>query len=242
MKQSTFIRKLIKPVIVIAIILALIYYFRLFFTTGINYDDTFLKRESKSTETIYSGSNTYGDLKITVQGIKNQDSSAKVIYQLPNHIYQVYTVEFKLPSYWEAGIQGIRDEDGTLVFEGDYDLDNHYLIEKNGEMFFQFNGRVLIIDENLYGENYEINLTNVVDLVYSSLETIRGNYAFLLPSIVLFVIFIIDYRFPLFFFYSKHRFDVKDPEPSDMYLILQRVGWFLYPTIGIVLMIAALIF
>jgi hypothetical protein len=237
-KKPVNIRKIIKAIIIITVILAFIQYFRLFFTTGIYYDDTFLKRESSTTEIIYLGKCTFGEIRITVQGIKNQDSSAKVIFQLPNNINTFYTVEFKVARVWDSGIQSIKDSDGKIVFEGEFNKESSVLIRKNGEVYMS--SRFISQGHTHYDGNYKISLNDVAALAYSSNTTNRGTYHYLVYAFVFFIITAIDYKFPLFFFYRKHGYDVRNPEPSDSYLFWQRVGWFLFPLIGVVLMIVAL--
>ena len=39
----------------------------------------------------------------------------------------------------------------------------------------------------------------------------------------------LDAAYPLALFRWQHMCDVKDPEPSDFYLGMQRAGWCIYP-------------
>ena len=39
----------------------------------------------------------------------------------------------------------------------------------------------------------------------------------------------LDVAFPTALFYLQHCCDVRDPEPSDFYLAMQKVSWAVYP-------------
>ena len=41
----------------------------------------------------------------------------------------------------------------------------------------------------------------------------------------------LDAAFPRVLFYMQHCCDVRDPEPSDFYLAMQRLGWVVYPVL-----------
>ena len=50
----------------------------------------------------------------------------------------------------------------------------------------------------------------------------------------------LDAAFPLVIFHWQHMCDVKDPEPSDFYLGMQRAGWCIYPILLLIGYIIAL--
>ena len=50
----------------------------------------------------------------------------------------------------------------------------------------------------------------------------------------------LDAAFPLVIFHLQHMCDVKDPEPSDFYLGMQRAGWCVYPFLILIGYIIAL--
>ncbi|MFA9377156.1 MAG: hypothetical protein ACERKZ_10450 [Lachnotalea sp.] len=120
--------RLAKAFIRFVFISILIFYFSIFFTKGIRFDDTFLRKIVISSDSNYVGKGEYGDIHIKVKGIKNTASSAQVI----------------------------------------------------------------------------------------------------------------DIKFPLFFFQTRHLLEVSNPEPSDFYMFMQRISWVVYPVIGTVLMIMAI--
>jgi hypothetical protein len=239
-KKSVISNKPFRIAILIFIIVALFFYFKLFFSTGIRYDDTFLKKEVKSSESHYSGKNKYGRLHITVKKPTDHPDITEVTYQLPNNILQEYAVEFGKNAVLGQEIK-INDKNGNIIVEGVYRKESYFLYDTKGQPLMDDYIQVIINGESPYNSDYKVSLKNVADLANFSTETIRGRYYFLIFAVIFFAITIIDVKFPLFFFTLSHFIDVKNPEPSDFYINMQKTLWFVYPIIGIVLMIVAII-
>ncbi|HOO12814.1 MAG TPA: hypothetical protein PK684_07665 [Bacillota bacterium] len=231
-------KRLFKGLLLAVLALALIFYFMAFFTRGAEFDDTFLKKEVVSSDAHYMGKNMYGSIHITVKGIKDVHRSAEVEFRLPNNINSRYTVNFKDPKNWDAGIENIKDGDGNIVFEGEYRKGRDFMVDKNGEFWLDYNARVITYGESPYNEYYKISLKNVADFAYSAKDTTRGNYQLLVLALFFLAITIIDIKYPLFFFNWKYSFSVENPQPSDTYLALQKISWVAYPAIAVFLMIA----
>ncbi|MDX5475544.1 MAG: hypothetical protein LPK00_08390 [Bacillaceae bacterium] len=225
----------------ISIFIGAVFYFRLFFSTGIYMDETFLKKVEKGKETHYIGKSADGHFHISVLGKKDIDSSAEVVYRLPNNIVREYTVAFKSPTNWDAGIDTLKDNDGYVHKIGYYEKDHLFLFDKDGEIIFNERDMVNIYvnNESRYNRNYSINLKMVADVAYGYRDTFRGKPEFFVPALLLLGFILFDMRFPLFFFYSRNILEVRDPEPSDLYLLIQRITWNVAPIIvGILLIIA----
>lgn len=240
MKQGIEGNRLLKGIILAFLAAALILYFIVFFTRGAEFDDTFLKKEVVSSDAHYTGKNMYGSIHITVKGIKDVHRSAEVEFRLPNNINRRYTVNFKDPKNWDAGIENIKGEDGSIVFEGEYRKDRDFMVDKNGEFWLDYNARVMKYGESPYNEYYKISLKNVADFAYSAKDITRGNYGLLVLALFFLVITIIDIKYPMLFFNLKYSFSVENPQPSDTYLALQKISWVAYPVIALLLMIAAI--
>ena len=52
----------------------------------------------------------------------------------------------------------------------------------------------------------------------------RGDWLFYGMAVFFSLIFALYTAFPYAFFYLKHSISVRDPEPSDFYLLMQKVG------------------
>ncbi len=240
MKQGIEGNRLLKGIILAFLAAALILYFIVFFTRGAEFDDTFLKKEVVSSDAHYTGKNMYGSIHIIVKGIKDVHRSAEVIFRLPNDINRRYTVNFQDPKNWDAGIENIKGEDGSIVFEGEYRKDRDFMVDKNGELWLDYNARVMKYGESPYNEDYKISLKNVADFAYSAKDITRGNYGLLVLALFFLAITIIDIKYPMLFFNLKYSFSVENPQPSDTYLALQKISWVAYPVIALFLMIAAI--
>ena len=58
--------------------------------------------------------------------------------------------------------------------------------------------------------------------------------------VLLSLLLLVDVTHPTALFYLQHACDVRDPEPSDFYLAVQRVGWVIYPVLLLIGYIIAL--
>lgn len=234
---------LLKILLLAAIIVTLFFYFKILLIRGIEFDGTFLKKEIiSSSEIKYSGISAYGDINITIKALKDK-SVANVIYELPNNLYEEYSVEFgnDTETYADSGV--IIKKDDKVIFEGDYIRKGLFLMYKDGMPYYEEDAllQVRTGGTSPYNSNYKIPLKNVADLAGSANETIWGKIEFLIFALVLFGVTAFDKKYPLFFFSLKHFVDVTNPEPSDIYLFFQKVTWYIYPIIGAILMLYSII-
>lgn len=70
-------------------------------------------------------------------------------------------------------------------------------------------------------------------------ESICGELKSLILAIILFRMILIDVKYPLFFFNLKHFLSVKDPEPTDFHIFMQKVARVVISMIGVILLIVA---
>lgn len=239
-KQMISTNIFLKALLCICIVVIAVFYFKTFYTTGIYFEDTFLKKEVVNSDNHYRGESAFGTIHITVKGQKNKQGNVDVIYRLPNDIYKQYTVNFKDAGNWDLGITSIEDVDGNIIFEGEYRKGSYVLIDKDGKPFIERDLGFRISGENPYDKGYKVFLVNVAELASLSNDTIRGRYEFLILAIFILVFTGIDMKFPLFFFTLQNALSVRDPEPSDLYIAIQRISWYVMPIIALILMIVAI--
>ena len=57
----------------------------------------------------------------------------------------------------------------------------------------------------------------------------RGSIGLYLLMVLMTLLLMLDVAYPLVLFRLEHCCDVRDPEPSDFYLAMQKVVWVIYP-------------
>ncbi|HHW30695.1 MAG TPA: hypothetical protein GXX20_03315 [Clostridiaceae bacterium] len=215
-------------------------YFLVFFTKGVVYDEVFLKKEVIGADTHYIGKGRWGQIHITVKGIKGIHDNIEVIYRLPNNIVEKYEVGFEKNNEDFREKVVIKDINNNIIFEGRYREGDIFLFDKNEEPFIEGIGHIIINDQNPYKSDYKIYLKSVVSFASGEGEQIRGDVRLLVISIFLIIITVIDIKYPLFFFRLRHSLSVENPEPSDFYITMQRISWCISPIIILIGLLAAI--
>lgn len=235
---------IIKRIFIVILALIAFLYLRVFFTTGVHFDEIFLKKHTISNETQYIGKSKQGDIQITVNGWANikRESAAEVIFNLPNNIYERYTVNFSDEEKYFLGNVEIKNENDVTIFEGKYQKGNMFLYDMDNEPIIEgFNVSIGNEKNNvLYDNNYRIPLISIVQFALHENETMRGNGAILFAALVLIFFTFIDIKYPLFFFELRHSFEVEDPKPTEFYISMQRLSWGINSIIVLVLLIIAI--
>lgn len=239
MKQMIQKNIYLKSALGIVLIIVIILYIKIFSAKGIVFDQAFLKKIAiTSSEVHYKGENRYGPIEIIV---KEQRNSIGVSYQLPNGTYKQYTVEFTGEEVNGMKSVTIHNQEGREIFNGKYRSDSWFLLDFKGEPFWKEGNIELIVNgQSPYDSDYKVDLKNVVDCASQANERIRGEYRFVVLAFILFLFTSVDMKYPMFFFTLNNFLSVKDPEPSDFYLSMQKFLWIAIPVIGCILLIAAL--
>ncbi|WP_352419673.1 hypothetical protein [Proteiniborus sp.] len=239
-KQRISNKKSLRFLLAILIVILLFLYLKYFFTTGVFYDDAFLKKQGEYPNIQYIGKAKQGIIQISVKALTNKQDSIDVNFRLPNDINKQYNVSFKDVDYWGYSNLNIKDENGNTVFHGQYIKDSPFLFDENGTPFWEEAG-IIVNKEINYNEDYKIFLKSIADFAALANEGIRGEFGYLVLAIIIFALTLIDIKYPLLFFSLNHMFTVKDPEPSDFYISMQQISWVVMPIIGLILLIVAVI-
>lgn len=233
--------KIFQAFILLFLLVMILIYCRIFFSKGIRFEDTFLSKKVENSEVHYQGRSNYGKIHIIVSGIKDSDHKVDVTYKLPNNINRRYIVEDQDNPELNVKDIIIKDSNNHILFEGIYREGDLLLYDRNWQPIIEEGTfRILVNDESPFSEAYRIPMILIADTAYFSSEIIRGRIEFLLPAILIFIITIIDIRYPLFFFHMNYRLSVRNPEPSDLYLAIQKISWYAGPIIGIIFMLIAI--
>lgn len=230
-----------KAVLLIGIgILLSILYFRLFFQEGILFENSFLKLNKSERGFEYSGSVYAERVNISVDDMERTNTK-EVSYKIGERYNKTFLVNTLNKTNYSTDITIY--ENNTLLFEGSYrkSSDSYiYLWDKDGDPVFgdiriQYNNQ-LVFDEAYQVSNSHIAATALKDNIIN-----RGNWTLFIFAIILLIVTIIDIKWPMFFFTLKHFMSVNNPEPSDLYIGIQRITWVVYPTVSFGLLVASLI-
>ncbi len=235
--------KLIKVAIIILIFLSLIY-LRFFFQKGILYDDVFLVQKGTSEGIDFQGKSRWGDLKLTVKGDHLKEGNVTVDYQLPNNIQNNYEVEFteEMPNYKQK--VKITDHTGQVIFKGFYTANSGFIFltdELEEIVFPELHFDIMESPpKNPYDSNYEITPYNIINIATKRNLGIRGKGQPFVFAILLLIITAIDIKYPLFFFQLDTFLNVEDAKPSEFFLAMQRMSWYVMPIISLILLVVAI--
>lgn len=198
------------------------------FRKGVVFEETLLRIQTEADHTTYYGT-VYGDeVSVTVRPAESQ-----VEYAVGTRVHDVYTVEYPLDvmETQYGSVQGIRIlKNDKILFEGGYDPQQEFAswFDKNGEwapgiyVTYGTSGGGLSAPEELPRGNVMYFL-NGPDVVH------RGSIGLYLLMVLMTLLLMLDVAYPLVLFRLEHCCDVRDPEPSDFYLAMQKVVWVIYP-------------
>ena len=198
---------------------------------GLVFEETLLKQTVTAESTVYTGNAYDEDIVVTVTPNPHA-SMTEVVFQIGNRIKDICTVQTGLPDIQtETGrtVTGICiTKNDAILFEGGYsgeELAGWY--DQNGEwrpqikMGFDTGGNHWI--------HYETSAEDVMRFAEPSKLATRGSWSGYVVVVIVTLIMMVDVAFPRVFFELDHCCDVRDPEPSDFYLIMQKIGWVVFP-------------
>lgn len=207
------------------------------FRKGVVFDEHLLRIYETEDSTVYSGKVHREEVSVTVRSDLQQ-----VEYTVRDRIHDIYTVEYPLgPIKTEFGTaNGIRIlKNDKVLFEGGYFPNQDFLlwVDPNGEW-----DAGIQISYGTYGEPekapQELTKSNVMYFLEGPEVVHRGSIGLYVLMVAMTLLLMLDVAHPLVLFKLQHMLDVRDPEPTEFYLGMQRVGWVIYP----VLLLAGYIF
>lgn len=202
------------------------------FRKGVVFHDALLRYEQSEESAIYSGESHGEEIRIEV--VSRNETLTEVRYLIGDRVKDVCTLETGLPEIrTEHGstVEGIRiTKNGETLFEGGRDPEQDYGWYKlNGEWDPMLSVEVGVFASSDYWAGYETTPGSVIAFAEGPELVHRGSIGLYLLMVLMTLLLMLDVAFPLVLFRLEHCCDVRDPEPSDFYLLMQRVGWVLYP-------------
>ncbi|MEG0693040.1 MAG: hypothetical protein RR444_08160 [Oscillospiraceae bacterium] len=234
-------KKPIRIILPIILVLLAVFYLYAFFQKGIIFYDNFLKRSVVGEEILYNATPYYGDITIKVAPMHSNEY--KISYEVPDNEIQSFMVHISEEVEYEQDVK-IYSVDNKLLFDGKYRSNNSYfLFDKNGHPFMEDGGVSIVYSNSTTThpfENFKPSFSHMICIINEKEVVFRGNFLILLFALLLLGLTAFDMKFPLAFFKMNHFLDVRDPEPTDFYIAMQRVTWVIMPIIAIICLILAL--
>lgn len=200
------------------------------FRKGVTFEGTLLRIQAEENRTTYYGK-IHGDEVSVI--VRTEDM--QVEYLVEDRVHDVYSVEYPLDVMQTqyGSVSGIRIlKNDKILFEGGYDPQQEFAswFDQNGEwdpgicITYGTSGGNLSAPEELSRGNVMYFL-NGPDVVH------RGSIGLYLLVVLMTLLLMLDVACPLVLFKLQHMLDVRDPEPTDFYIGMQRVGWVIYPVL-----------
>ena len=200
---------------------------------GVEFEGGFL-RLSDDAVTAYTGKLRGEQVEITVNRAAGENLT-EVVVQIGDRIRDVCTLETGLPPIQAeqlGPVEHIRiTKNGQLLFEGGYDPEHDmgwYDLDGNWDPLAMSVSYDSTVGDD-YWEHYETDGGTILSFARGPELVSRGSWMLYFTMLLFSGLLALDAAYPLALFRWQHMCDVKDPEPSDFYLGMQRAGWCIYP-------------
>lgn len=204
---------------------------------GVAFSDSLLRVETSETAAVYTGK--VKGQAVCIQVEPAGDNRTDVVYQTGDRPAQTYTLEYptETPVATQSGttVDGVRVwRDGSLLFEGGLDPDAESVFRwysPDGTWDADVVISVSTGADEDYGPPEYLSRDSVWSFAQGPDTSARGSVGIYLLMLLFSALVALDAAFPRVLFYMQHCCDVRDPEPSDFYLAMQRLGWVVYPVL-----------
>ena len=204
------------------------------FQKGVEFEGGLLRRTETEESVIYNGKVRGEQVEITVAP-SGSGNLTEVDFRIGNRIQDDCTLETGLPPIQAeqlGPVEHIRiTRNGQLLFEGGYTAEHDmgwYDLEGNWAPFSGLEATFRTSGEN-YWDSYKTSAGTILAFARGPERTARGSWMLYFTMLLFSGLLALDAAYPLALFRWQHMCDVKDPEPSDFYLEMQRAGWCIYP-------------
>lgn len=219
----------------ILLIVFAFWYLSLFNQKMMNFNGDQLVQTDYTDSTQYKGKYLSESILINVQKDKQNTGEIMVEFNLPNRLYFEYHVFLEKMDDFRGKIRILQEN--KEIFNGIYDKNQPFYLYNNISEPYLGDMLTAVINGDYYPKDYTPSLTSIARFATGHGVEKRGDFIPLVFFFITLIIYIIDIKFPLFFFQLQNSLHVKDPEPSDFYLVMQKLGWYVvYPLIMIILL------
>ena len=215
---------------------------------GAVFEGGFLRMSDGSADsavTDYTGKIRGEQVEITVNRAAGENLT-EVVFQIGDRIRDVCALETGLPPIQAeqmGPVEHIRiTKNERLLFEGGYDPDHDmgwYDLDGKWDPLAMSGSYGSAIGDD-YWDHYETDGGTILTFARGPELVCRGSWALYFIMLMFTAVLALDVAYPLVIFHCQHMCDVRDPEPSDFYLGMQRIGWCVYPLLLLIGYIYAL--
>ena len=204
---------------------------------GVKFEEGFLRVSAQADDpaaTVYAGKVQGERVKITVTDCPDEQRT-EVVVQVVDRVHDECAVETGLPPIQAdqlGPVEHIRiTRNGQLLFEGGYDPEHDmgwYDLDGSWDPLAMSVSYGSTVGDD-YWEHYETDGETILNFAQGPQLVCRGSWMLYFTMLLFSGLLALDAAYPLALFRWQHMCDVKDPEPSDFYLGMQRAGWCVYP-------------
>ena len=186
---------------------------------GVKFEEGFLRVSAQADDpvaVVYTGKVQGERVKITVTDCPDEQRT-EVVVQVGDQLGPVEHIRIT--------------RNGQLLFEGGYTAEHDmgwYDLEGNWDPFTMSVSYSSTAGDD-YWEHYETDRGTILSFARGPQLVSRGSWMLYFTMLLFSGLLALDAAYPLALFRCQHMCDVKDPEPSDFYLGMQRAGWCIYP-------------
>lgn len=204
---------------------------------GVLFEESLLRITEYEGRTVYSGT-AYGE-PVTIVAAKSPESPAltTVEFTIGAVVHDICQVEYPLdPISTEMGGQanGIRiTKNGALLFEGGYIPDSQP--NQLGLGWFDPDGKWAGADFSFRAisstnpwQGYEISRGTALRFAVGPERAARGSWKGYGTMVLLTLLAMLLVRFDLELYLWKQSWYIQDPEPTDFYYLMEKIGWVLW--------------
>lgn len=191
----------------------------------VEWADSLLRPAQTENTAVYTGASHGQDVSVRVYPDGADTVVDFAIGSLRRHTGRVTWPEGTISREYGGAVPRVKIFlDDAVVFSGGYDKSSGLLYHKDGS----WEPGLSIGTNTSYSSYWSSYQLDAFDILYFALgpETVhRGSWAIWAVTLFISLLAAVDIAFPLAFFYFRYSFSVQNPEPSDFYLSMQKVGW-----------------
>lgn len=189
----------------------------------VKWADGLLRPSAEGTANLYTGSIHGSDVSVRVYSDGADTVVDFTIGSLRHHTGRVTWPDGMISREYGGAVPRVDIFlDDLLIFSGGCDKESGSLYRKDGS---RESGLSVIFNTSSYWSSYKVDAFDVIFFAMGPATVHRGNWAIWGVTLFISLLTAVDIAFPLAFFYFRYSFSVNNPEPSDFYLSMQKVGW-----------------